>query len=200
MQFDVQSVIRRIEIRLAEIGMTKQEFYEKSGISSGSFSQWNTGKHAPSIKKVQRAASVIGVTTEYLLYGVDPMPDFAVKSPIVARINALLAAKGIPKQQFYKDCSITSASYSLWNTGKTNPSMKNLKIIAEYLGVSVADLLPDGELVPQEGIKKDPIPKDEAEDRETAELREIWSSADENERRDLLEMARMLKNRRKQNG
>ena len=163
MQFDVQSVIRRIEIRLAEIGMTKQEFYEKSGISSGSFSQWNTGKHAPSIKKVQRAASVIGVTTEYLLYGVDPMPDFAVKSPIVARINALLAAKGIPKQQFYKDCSITSASYSLWNTGKTNPSMKNLKIIAEYLGVSVADLLPDEELVPQEGIKKDPIPKDGAE-------------------------------------
>lgn len=200
MQFDVQSVIRRIEIRLAEIGMTKQEFYEKSGISSGSFSQWNTGKHAPSIKKVQRAASVIGVTTEYLLYGVDPMPDFAVKSPIVARINALLAAKGIPKQQFYKDCSITSASYSLWNTGKTNPSMKNLKIIAEYLGVSVADLLPDGELVPQEGIKKDPIPKDEVEDSETAELREIWGSADKSERRDLLEMARMLKNRRKQNG
>lgn len=159
MQFDVQSVIRRIEIRLAEIGMTKQEFYEKSGISSGSFSQWNTGKHAPSIKKVQRAASVIGVTTEYLLYGVDPMPDFAVKSPIVARINALLAAKGIPKQQFYKDCSITSASYSLWNTGKTNPSMKNLKIIAEYLGVSVADLLPDDD--PSAGIKKDPIPKDE---------------------------------------
>lgn len=121
-----------------------------------------------------------------------------VKSPIVARINALLAAKGIPKQQFYKDCSITSASYSLWNTGKTNPSMKNLKIIAEYLGVSVADLLPDKD--PSAGIKKDPIPKDEAEDSETAELRDIWSSADENERRDLLEMARMLKSRRKQNG
>lgn len=83
-----------------------------------------------------------------------------VKSPIVARINALLAAKGIPKQQFYKDCSITSASYSLWNTGKTNPSMKNLKIIAEYLGVSVADLLPDKD--PSAGIKKDPIPKDGA--------------------------------------
>ena len=40
--------------------------------------------------------------------------------------------------------------------------MKNLKIIAEYLGVSVADLLPDEELVPQDGIKKDPIPKDGA--------------------------------------
>lgn len=91
-----------------------------------------------------------------------------VKSPIVARINALLAAKGIPKQQFYKDCGITSASYSLWNTGKTNPSMKNLKIIAEYLAVSVADLLPDDD--PSAGIKKGPIPKDEAVSQEKQQL------------------------------
>jgi transcriptional regulator with XRE-family HTH domain len=196
MQFDVQSVIRRIEIRLAEIGMTKQEFYEKSGISSGSFSQWNTGKHAPSIKKVQRAASVIGVTTEYLLYGVDPMPDFAVKSPIVARINALLAAKGIPKQQFYKDCGITSASYSLWNTGKTNPSMKNLKIIAEYLGVSVADLLPDDD--PSAGIKKDPIQKDEAVSPAAQEILDFLDSASGEELADVIKYIRYLKSQRGQ--
>lgn len=194
MQFDVQSVIRRIEIRLAEIGMTKQEFYEKSGISSGSFSQWNTGKHAPSIKKVQRAASVIGVTTEYLLYGVDPMPDFAVKSPIVARINSLLAAKGIPKQQFYKDCGITSASYSLWNTGKTNPSMKNLKIIAEYLGVSVADLLPGEES--SAGIKKDPIPKDEAVSPAAQEIFDFLDSASGEELADVIKYIRYLKSQR----
>ena len=95
---------------------------------------------------------------------------------------------------------VSSGVYSQWNTRRTKPRNSKLPAIAEYLGVSVADLLPDEELVPQEGIKKDPIPKDEAEDSETAELREIWSSADENERRDLLEMARMLKNRRKQNG
>jgi transcriptional regulator with XRE-family HTH domain len=194
MQFDVQSVIRRIEIRLAEIGMTKQEFYEKSGISSGSFSQWNTGKHAPSIKKVQRASSAIGVTTEYLLYGVDPMPDFAVKSPIVARINALLAAKGIPKQQFYKDCGITSASYSLWNTGKTNPSMKNLKIIAEYLGVSVADLVPDDD--PSAGIKKDPIPKDEAVSPAAQEILDFLDSASGEELADVIKYIRYLKSQR----
>lgn len=194
MQFDVQSVIRRIEIRLAEIGMTKQEFYEKSGISSGSFSQWNTGKHAPSIKKVQRAAGVIGVTTEYLLYGVDPMPDFVVKSPIVARINALLAAKGIPKQQFYKDCGITSASYSLWNTGKTNPSMKNLKIIAEYLGVSVSDLLPGEEL--SAGIKKAPIPKDGAVSPAAQEILDFLDSASGEELADVIKYIRYLKSQR----
>ena len=117
------------------------------------------------------------------------MPDFAVKSPIVARINALLAAKGIPKQQFYKDCSITSASYSLWNTGKTNPSMKNLKIIAEYLGVSVADLLPDGE--PSAGIKKDPIPKDGAVSQEKQLLLDMIDGLSD-EQKELLALSKKM--------
>lgn len=117
-----------------------------------------------------------------------------VKSPIVARINALLAAKGIPKQQFYKDCSITSASYSLWNTGKTNPSMKNLKIIAEYLGVSVADLLPDKD--PSAGIKKDPIPKDEAVSPAAQEIFDFLDSASGEELADVIKYIRYLKSQR----
>ena len=60
-----------------------------------------------------------------------------VTSPIVARINALLAEKGISKKQFYKDCGITSATFSLWNTGKTFPREKTLKVIADYLGTTV---------------------------------------------------------------
>lgn len=93
---------------------------------------------------------------------------------------------------------VSSGVYSQWNTRRTKPRNSKLPAIAEYLGVSVSDLLPDKD--PSAGIKKYPIPKDEAEDSETAELRDIWSSADENERRDLLKMARMLKSRRKQNG
>lgn len=81
------------------------------------------------------------------------------------------------------------------------PHPKTRQKIADHFGITLADL--DGDelpVLPRDDIKKDPIRKDGAEDSETAELREIWSSADENERRDLLEMARMLKNRRKQNG
>ena len=62
-------------------------------------------------------------------------------SPIVNRINSLLAERGIDKKKFYEDCGITSASYSLWNTGKTKPRMKNLETIAEYLHVPVSYLL-----------------------------------------------------------
>ena len=62
-------------------------------------------------------------------------------SPIVNRINAMLAEKGISKQEFYEACGITSASYSLWNTGKTTPRRKNLEIIADFLNTTVEYLL-----------------------------------------------------------
>lgn len=62
-------------------------------------------------------------------------------SPIVSRINGLLAEKGISKRDFYQDCGITSASYSLWNTGKTTPRMKNLEVIANYLETTTDYLL-----------------------------------------------------------
>lgn len=79
MQIDTSSVLRRIEIRLAEIEMPKQVFYEKSGISSGSYSQWNTGMHSPSLKKLQKAALVLGVPVEYLLYGDAPVASEGAK-------------------------------------------------------------------------------------------------------------------------
>lgn len=66
---DTLAIIKRIEILLTEKNMSKADFYEKSGISSASFSQWKTGKFTPSRKKVQSAADVLGVSAEYLLTG-----------------------------------------------------------------------------------------------------------------------------------
>lgn len=68
---------------------------------------------------------------------------------------------------------VSSGVYSQWNTRRTKPRKSKLPAIAEYLGVSVADLLPDEELVPQEGIKKDPIPKDEAVSEPKQKLRDL---------------------------
>lgn len=68
------------------------------------------------------------------------------RSPIVTRINALLAKKNISKAEFYEKCNLTSASYSNWNTGKTRPKMKNIEKIARFLGVTSEYLLyGDGE-------------------------------------------------------
>lgn len=63
------------------------------------------------------------------------------RSPIVTRINALLAKKNISKAEFYEKCNLTSASYSNWNTGKTRPKMKNIEKIARFLGITSEYLL-----------------------------------------------------------
>ena len=68
-----------------------------------------------------------------------------MKNPVVTRINVLLEEKGISKNQFYKDCQISSAAFSQWNTGKTVPKLKTLERIAEYLETTTAFLLGEKE-------------------------------------------------------
>ena len=68
---DTLAIIKRIEIRLSELGMAKADFYKLSGISSASYSQWNTGLYKPSEKKLRSAAECLGVTYEFLLSGAD---------------------------------------------------------------------------------------------------------------------------------
>ena len=88
------------------------------------------------------------------------------RSPIVTRINALLAKKNISKAEFYEKCNLTSASYSNWNTGKTRPKMKNIERISRFLGVTSEYLLyGDGE-----EKESAPDPKTEVEDAQLAQL------------------------------
>ena len=65
--FYVPTILKRIELRIIELGMTKTEFYEKSGISSATYSQWNTNTFQPSKRKLMAAASALKMTYEELV-------------------------------------------------------------------------------------------------------------------------------------
>lgn len=93
---------------------------------------------------------------------------------------------------------VSSGVYSQWNTRRTKPRKSKLPAIAEYLGVSVADLLPDEELVPQEGIKKDPIQKDGAPSSAAQEIFDFLDSASGEELADVIKYIRYLKSQREQ--
>lgn len=134
-----------------------------------------------------------------------------VVTPNIEEVNSLVEGKGWSKAYFSETVMKKSRGWiTEWKRAKNFPSPEEAVRMCVMLQTTPEEILTeqaDIELVRgmleqerEKGIKKDPIPKDGAEDSETAELREIWSSADENERRDLLKMARMLKSRRKQNG
>lgn len=122
-------------------------------------------------------------------------------SPITSRINALLAEKGISKQEFYKGCGISSASYSLWNTGKTFPKRKSLEKVADFLDTSVDYLLT--------GLgEKERIPN--ANSGKSSRLEKLneadiafygrYKALDEKGREDLLDFIEILEERQKRRG
>lgn len=90
----------------------------------------------------------------------------------------------------------SSGVYSQWNTRRTKPRKGKLPAIAEFLGVSVADLLPDKD--PSAGIKKDPIPKDEAVSPAAQEILDFLDSASGEELADVIKYIRYLKSQRGQ--
>ena len=114
------------------------------------------------------------------------------KSPIVIRINSLLAKKGITKAEFYEKCALTSASYSQWNTGKTKPRLQTIERIAEFLGVPSEYLLYGDAPVASQGAKKAPDPEIEGgmKDEDLKEAVELLKKMDKETLRIFIKAAR----------
>lgn len=85
------------------------------------------------------------------------------------------------------EIGIAKPTVSRWKSGSV-PNTATLLKVSDYFGVSVSDLTEEKE--------KSPTPNGVELDAETIELREIWNSADQEEREALLAMAKMLKARR----
>ena len=62
---------------------------------------------------------------------------------IVRIIETELSRNGISKGQFYKDCDVSSATFSQWRSGTYYPSLSALRRIADYLNLALA-ISPDG--------------------------------------------------------
>lgn len=59
-----KKVVAAVESRLKELNMSKGEFYQKSGISSATFSQWRTGTYEPSSEAIAKIEKCLGMTFE----------------------------------------------------------------------------------------------------------------------------------------
>ena len=65
-----------------------------------------------------------------------------------------------------RELGIDKSTISCWKARKTKPSDVNAQKIADYFGVTVEELM-------GKGIKKDPIPKDEAVSEPKQKLRDL---------------------------
>lgn len=108
---------------------------------------------------------------------------------VVDKVKTLCKERKIAISRLERDLGFGNGYISQLRKG-TLPNDRMAKI-ANYLGVSIEFLM--GEPTQKE---KDPAVSDEADDV-TKELYSIWSTASEEERAMLLDMARVIKSRRK---
>lgn len=99
----------------------------------------------------------------------------------------LCAKAGMSASGVASAIGLSNAAANGWKKGKL-PNDTTLSKLSEYFGVTV-------EYLKGEETKKDPGQKTEV--KIDGELLEIWNTGDEDEHRALLEMARLIKSRRK---
>lgn len=85
------------------------------------------------------------------------------------------------------EAKVGKPAVSRWKAG-TKPRDATITKLAAYFNVPVEELMGDG-------TKKGPAQMGEV-DKETAELQDIWNSADDDERRALLEVARLIRRKK----
>ena len=63
-----------------------------------------------------------------------------VKNKLAVRLNELLTENKISKRELAKKIGVSATSISDWSTGKIQPTVENVYLIAEYFQIS-ADYL-----------------------------------------------------------
>lgn len=114
----------------------------------------------------------------------------------IDKINYYLVKQGKTGADLSRELGLSNSIYSQWNKKKTKPKRSKLSVIAEYLGVSVEDILPDGEVLPKAKKESAPDPKTEGASPTVQELFDFIDTATDAELNELLRYAQFLMSKR----
>lgn len=86
--------------------------------------------------------------------------NFSTNMTTINKINYYLSKIGKNGADLCAYIGVSNGVYSQWNTGRTSPRKNRLPLIAEFLGVTVEDLLPDADDTGEADAKENaPDPK-----------------------------------------
>ena len=105
-------IVKVVQAELARKGISKAEFYEKTGISSATFSQWRTGKYNPTRDKIRAISNFLNInidgiqpnTASMLTTEIDPDTADLLQDLRDRRdLRTLLeSARGVPPSSVYE--------------------------------------------------------------------------------------------------
>jgi hypothetical protein len=116
---------------------------------------------------------------------------------IVGRIDSLAKSKGTSIAEIERSVGFGNGKIGKWKKAPKSPPFESLLVVANYLETTIAYLTGETD-DPSAGIKKDPIPKDEAVSPAAQEILDFLDSASGEELADVIKYIRYLKSQRGQ--
>ena len=116
---------------------------------------------------------------------------------IVSRIDTLAKSKGTSIAEIERSVGFGNGKIGKWKKAPKSPPFESLLVVANYLETTIAYLTGETD-DPSAGIKKDPIPKDEAVSPAAQEILDFLDSASGEELADVIKYIRYLKSQRGQ--
>lgn len=116
---------------------------------------------------------------------------------IVSRIDSLAKSKGTSIAEIERSVGFGNGKIGKWKKAPKSPPFESLLVVANYLETTIAYLTGETD-DPSAGIKKDPIPKDEAVSPAAQEILDFLDSASGEELADVIKYIRYLKSQRGQ--
>lgn len=130
----------RLEELITLLKISKTDFANSIGYSSGNISDWLNGRSNPSKKAVDEICNVFNVSRNWLTTG---NGDTFLSNSVhpTNRINELISLLNIKKSEFADKINVSAGNVSNWINGISNPSKKAIDSICTTFSVSKEWLL-----------------------------------------------------------
>lgn len=116
------------------------------------------------------------------------MRDAGNKEVMAKNLRNYMAENNVTARELSRTLKFPYTTVVSWINADNYPRIDKIEAMADYFGIQKSDLI--------EEKKESPAESERPLDPDTQELYEIWKTCDADDRRTLIEMARLLKRRR----
>lgn len=136
------TVGERIQVARKNAGIKQSELAEKLGVAVITIGQYERGKRQPRLEQLQRIATALGVSVDYLLgqyhlKGIIDYKSLAIRERIFERIKQ----QGMSYEEFCKKLGLPFDEWFHWKEESSESYLDHLPQIAELLNIPESELV-----------------------------------------------------------
>lgn len=141
----MNTTAKRLKEGMELRGLKQADMVERTGISKGALSSYLSGRYIPKQNNIYLLAKALNVNEAWLMGADVPMEkedSFAGNKEIMAKnIRHYMSIFNVTQTEICNTLGIKMPTFSDWVNAKTYPRIDKIELMANYFGISKADLV-----------------------------------------------------------